>query len=256
VAEQASQTRKTEIAKLVALQTEIAEETKRLELRVEIETNTIARAPLAPENGARSAARAESTRSILEASRILCAAARLLAPDDAEAKEKLLGVETLLTTSGSLPAHEALTRAMDQRVACLAVLTKLKRQSARTASDPGDELLASLSPSFADLRPHRDDRGVVLSARQAWDGRQLTTAGRDIVDRVGKLAASRQFPLMVVLHPEAKTGTEKATLPIIDQLRSVFPSASLIVSTALTSALSTPAQAKDAGRIEFIFVTP
>lgn len=255
-AEQESQTRRAEVAKLVALQTEIAEETKRLELRVEIETNAIARPPLSAEAGARAAARAESSRSLLETARLLCAAARLLGPDDAESKAQLGAVEALLATSDSLPPHDALTRAMDQRVACLASLTKLKRKAARSASDPGDELLASLSPSFADLRPHRDDRGVVLSARQAWDGRELTASGRDVVDRVGKLVASRQFPVMVVLHPEGKPGTEKATLPVMEHLKRVFPNASVILSTTRPSALASLPAAKDTGRVEFIFVTP
>lgn len=257
IANRASSTSELEIAKLSALQQAIAGETKRLELRLEVATNTVPRVALEPEGGQRGAARTEMARSIAEASRLLCVAARLVAPTDAAAGDATKAAEQLLADLPTLAPHTALERAMDQRVACLAALTRAKRASTQTAADPSDELLASLSPSFADLRPHRDDRGVVLTAVGAWDGAQLTSSGRDIVDRVSKLASARQTALLVVLHPAAKAGTTNSFGALRKELQLLLPKASVVeATTALPSLLELPNKDKQAGRMEFIFVTP
>lgn len=257
VANHQSSQREVEIAKLGNLQTAIAAETKRLELRVEVAANSVPRAALGPEGGARGAARAEMARSLAEAARLLCVAARLVAPADEQAIVQTKAAEALLTEAATLAPHVALERAMDQRVQCLAVLTKAKRAGAQLAPDAGDELLSSLSPSFADLRPHRDDRGVVLTATGAWDGKQLTPAGRDIVARVSKLAASRSTPLLVVLHPAAKSGTPRTGSSASPELAHLLPRASVVeAATALPSMADLPTKEKRSGRMEFIFVTP
>lgn len=257
LASQASSTQRIEIAKLVNLQESIAAETKRLELRVDIETNTLPRVPLTAEAGQRAEARAEAARSIAEAARLLCVAARLVASTDADAKAAGETAEKLLAELTSLPPHQALDRAMDQRVQCLSVLSRARRASTQRAPDAGDELLSSLSPSFAELRPHRDDRGVVLTALGAWDGKQLTPAGRDIVDRVGKLSAARPFPLMVVLHPTKKPGTQSPPAAPPGELAQLLPAAAVVqTTTTLPSLMELPAREKQGGRMEFIFITP
>ncbi len=257
-AEQTSQQRRGEIARLVGLQAEIASETKGLELRIEIEANTLTRLPLEAEDAGRTAARVETARSILQAARVLCAAAHLLSPDDDETEAAVQAADSLSTTFPTLAAHEALTRALDQRIQCLTALSKLKRRAARTSSDTGDGVLASLSPSFGDLRPHRDDRGVVLTARNAWDGRQLTASGREVLDRITRLAGARSLPLLVVLHSVGKPGNASAELrPAIEELRKGLPHASFVEpDTRLPSLLALPQPRNEAGRIEFIFVTP
>lgn len=257
LAEQASRSQRVEIGKLVNLQEAIAAETKRLELRVDIETNTLARTPLGAEVGQRAEARAEAARSIAEAARLLCVAARLVAPSDAEAETTSSAAETLLSELATLPPHQALDRAMDQRVRCLTVLSRARRGSTQRAPDAGDELLGSLSPSFAELRPHRDDRGVVLTALGAWDGKQLTPTGRDIVDRVSKLSAARPYPLMVVLHPTKKPGTQSPQAASPSELEKLLPKAAVVqTTTTLPSLLELPAREKQGGRMEFIFITP
>lgn len=256
LAEQASRTQRVEIGKLVNLQEAIAAETKRLELRVDIETNTVPRTPLGAEVGQRAEARAEAARSIAEAARLLCVAARLVAPTDTEAEAANTAAETLLGELATLPVHQALDRAMDQRVRCLTVLSRARRASTQRAPDAGDELLGSLSPSFTELRPHRDDRGVVLTALGAWDGKQLTPVGRDIVDRVSKLSAARPFPLMVVLHPTKKPGTQSPQASP-SELGKLLPKAAVVqTTTTLPSLLELPAREKQGGRMEFIFITP
>lgn len=256
-AQQATRTRQEEIAKLSGLQEEIAAATKRLELQVEVATNALPRAPVEAEPGHRAVARTEAARSITEAARLLCVAARLLAPSDANALTTLQATEALLSQVATLPAHEALGRAMDQRVACLSVLTRLKRSAANKALDAGDELLASLSPSFADLRPHRDDRGVVLTALGAWDGHQLTPSGRDVVDRITKLAGARRFPLMVVLQPVSSSGTGSSPAVQTELQKQLPPGTSVVQATSvLPSLLELPQREKQASRMEFIFVTP
>jgi hypothetical protein len=257
VANHASGGREVEIAKLGSWQEAIAAETKRLELRIEVATNTMPRTPLEPEGGQRGAARAETARSLAEASRLLCVAARLVAPANEQIAALTQSTETLLTELATLPPHVGLERAMDQRVQCLAALTKAKRASTQRAPDAGDELLSSLSPAFADLRPHRDDRGVVLTALGAWDGRQLTPSGRDIVDRVSKLASARPTALLVVLHPAAKSGTSQTPGGVRPELAKLFPNASVVeATTALPSMSDLPTKEKHGGRMEFIFVTP
>jgi hypothetical protein len=251
-----SEAHQTEIAKLTALQAEIAAETKRVERLVDIEVNLLLRPELIPDNAARTAARARAARSITESARLFCAAARLLAPNDASTLEATRKTDELFTKLDTLPAHEALTGAMVQRVSCLGALSRLRRKAARSAADPGDEFLASLSPSFTDLRPHRDDRGVVLTARGAWDGRQLTSAGRSWVERVGKLADARSLPLLVVLHPAEKGGSANPTAAT-DELSRALPHAAVVTTTTPAPNLyDFPSTTRDGARIEFIFVTP
>lgn len=252
-----SETQQTEIAKLTALQAEIAAETRRFERWVDIEVNALVRPELTPDNAARTAARARSARAITESARLFCAAARLLAPNDAGTLEATQKTDGLFTNLDTLPAHQALSEAMTQRVRCLSALSKLRRKTARSSADPGDELLASLSPSFTDLRPHRDDRGVVLTARGAWDGRQLTSSGRSWVERIGKLAEARSLPLLVVLHPADKGGSASATAAT-DELSQALPHAAIITTSTPAPGLDDfPNTQRDAARrIEFIFVTP
>src|SRR5690606_2655018 len=161
-----------------------AQATKQLELRVEIEQQTLPRAPIEAGGGARRAsAQAQAAKSVTEAAQLLCVSARLLDPEHAGVRAALSESETLARSLGDLAPHEALTKAMDARVKCLRLLTDVRaRGSQGKASDAADVLLSKLSPSVADLRPHRDDRGIVLTAFDVWThSGELTQQGRDVL---------------------------------------------------------------------------
>ena len=199
----AAEQRTRQIAELSALQEKAAEETKRLELRLEIEQNALPRARVEPGGGARrAAAQAASAKSIVEAAQLLCVAARLLDPEHTEVRAALTQAESLADKIGQFAPHEALNQAMDARVKCLQLLSDVRAKDAKpSAADTADVLLSKLSPSLADLRPHRDDRGIVLTAHDVWTpAGELTPQGRDILDRVMPVVRSNNLPLLVVVY--------------------------------------------------------
>lgn len=197
----AAEQRTRQIAELSALQEKAAEETKRLELRLEIEQHALPRARVEPGGGARrAAAQAASAKSIVEAAQLLCVAARLLAPEHTEVRAALTEAESLADKIGQFAPHEALNQAMDARVKCLQLLSDVRAEEP-SAADAADVLLSKLSPSLADLRPHRDDRGIVLTAYDIWTpAGELTPQGRDILDRVMPVVRSNNLPLLVVVY--------------------------------------------------------
>jgi hypothetical protein len=85
------------------------------------------------------------------------------------------------------------------RARCLAVLIRTRR-SAGDLGAPADALLSELSASGG-WDPTRDERGVVVTVRGAFQGTKLTVDGESKLVSLGRIAGSHpRFALQIVLH--------------------------------------------------------
>jgi hypothetical protein len=102
--------------------------------------------------------------------------------------------------------------AMRVRAACLKALTLVRRAlGASTRTGGADALLDELSRERLG-KPQRDDRGVVVTLRELFDGDRLSEAGRDAVTALSRVGARHPtVPLLVVLHQRGglDAGTRK-----------------------------------------------
>ncbi|HEX3849634.1 MAG TPA: hypothetical protein VHW01_01635, partial [Polyangiaceae bacterium] len=148
----------------------------------------------------REAARLAAVKAMLSQAKLLCMSARLLEPNR-ESVGPLLGkVEDL---SGKLAAPPApIDDAVAVRSGCLKELTLARRPATQKNPAAGvtDALLAELSASS--LLPFRDERGVVVTLRALFNGKdQLNSDASSELDTLGKVAkAHPEFPLLAVVH--------------------------------------------------------
>jgi hypothetical protein len=196
-------------------QTRVARETDDLEARARILQEADPRAPLKPGSPERERARADAARSLLAHSRLLCAAARLLSPANAELGATDGAIEALAARldprsarpqPGAAPTPpearrvSPLDEALSLRSTCLRLLSSARRPPLERApaSGQGDRVLAQLSAQGRE--PYRDDRGVVVTLRAAFEGGTLGSAAREQLAALGSVAKAESVPLLVVLH--------------------------------------------------------
>jgi hypothetical protein len=121
------------------------------------------------------------------------------------------------------------------------------------------------------LSPTRDDRGVVVVLRDVFAGKELSRAGRDRVEALGRVAQSHSdFPLQVVVHAAGTQSGVARTDVVQDRQRGETVSKALVEAGAhpervVVEAAGTahplldPALMRDTSRnerIEIIFVDP
>jgi hypothetical protein len=86
------------------------------------------------------------------------------------------------------------------RVACLNALTLARRKGGGPLSGDADALLSALS-SHGGWDPWRDERGVVVTLRNAFKGTTLTPEGDHQLRDLGHVASVHAaFPIQVVVH--------------------------------------------------------
>ncbi len=165
----------------------------------------------------REGARPSVARSLAVEARLLCGAALLVAADAvglAEAEGEVAKLDDGLAKlphsrreSSDYPGDRVIDEAGAARAHCLAVLTRARR----AAGDDGgrdDALLSELSASGG-WDPTRDERGIVVTLRGAFQGPRLTSDGEAKLLTLGRIASSHpHFAVQVVLHdaeiPSAK----------------------------------------------------
>jgi hypothetical protein len=194
-------------------QTRVARETDDLEARARILQEADPRAPLKPGSPERERARADAARSLLAHSRLLCAAARLLNPANAELGATDGAIEALAARldprsarAGAAPTPpearrvSPLDEALSLRSTCLRLLSSARRPALEKApaSGQGDRVLAQLSAQGRE--PYRDDRGVVVTLRAPFENGTLGSAAREQFAALGSVAKAESVPLLVVLH--------------------------------------------------------
>jgi hypothetical protein len=217
-------TRATDIANRAGLALKAAEQTlaqnegeqKRvsaqaddIELRIKVIKDAAPLAATGPGDPAREQARMSSSRSLALDARLLCSAARMLAPETPALTAAQATSEELDKRLAASPRVAPIETAMRARAQCLAALTAARRTAGTTSSlGKSDQLLAELS-SMGGLAPVRDDRGVVVTVRNMFTAAELTSGGREQIGALGRVAQSHpDFPVQVVVHSAKGKGAD------------------------------------------------
>ncbi|HZO15551.1 MAG TPA: hypothetical protein VFB62_19900 [Polyangiaceae bacterium] len=176
-----------------------------LENRLEALRGAEGAQPSGPAGAERERARAEAVASLRVQARLLCASARLLVATGkttgnelAQAERSLAELDALMGKASAAPIDHA-TRA---RADCLRALTLVRRaaEDKTRATGTGDALLDALSKAQLGT-PRRDDRGVVVTLRDAFAGEALSGGAEKTLDAIAKITKAHPgFPMLVVLH--------------------------------------------------------
>ncbi len=240
----------------------------------------------------REAARRDAARAMALQARLLCGSARLLGagsvaaagppsektPEDpsspgvvsrdlAAAEARLTELETALGPAGKATPIDLATRT---RAACLSVLTRARRSGGTPAkvgasgAASADALLTELSAmgQKGGFSPSRDERGVVVTLRDVFDGDKVKPRARTLVEELDRVAAAhKSFGVAVVVHTDKPVGAgERAAWEArANGVAAVFGSVAAAKRLALFAAdglpLVTGKNARNA-RVEIVFVSP
>jgi outer membrane protein OmpA-like peptidoglycan-associated protein len=178
-----------------------------VELRIKVIKDAVPLAATGPGDPAREQARMASSRSLALDARLLCGAARMLAPESPALTEARATSEELDKRLSTGPRIAPIETAMRARSQCLTALTVARRTAGATSSiGKSDQLLAELS-TMGGLAPMRDDRGVVVTVRNVFEAAQLTSDAREQLGALGRVAqAHPDFPVQVVVHSTGAKG--------------------------------------------------
>jgi len=268
-AEAALADERARLAKATALQSDLDGQQQRILLEAEaLETRIkVARdaEPLpvnTPASAEREQARLAAVKALLSQGKLLCMAARLLEPNRESVGPLLRTVEDL---SGKLRTPPApIDDAVAARSGCLKELTLARRPATQKnpAAGVADSLLSELSASS--LLPFRDDRGVVVTLRALFNGKdQLNSEASTQLDTLGKVAkAHPEFPVLAVVHVargNASMRDAAQAAAIADALRkSGAPQVAAETAGSTLPVLdpSRPGASERNARIEVVFVSP
>jgi flagellar motor protein MotB len=170
-----------------------------VEQRVQIARQRLLPAESGPATASREAARLVEARSMAVEAKLLCGAARLVSATadgltDADAERAK--VDAALEK----PVHPVpIDDAARARASCLDVLTRARRVR---GGDEGraDALLTELSAT-GKWDPSRDERGVVVTLRDAFHGKDLSDGVAAKLQELGRVAGAHpDFAVQVALH--------------------------------------------------------
>jgi hypothetical protein len=172
-----------------------------VELRIKVIKDAAPLVATGPGDPAREQARMSASRSLALDARLLCGAARMLAPETPALTEARTTSEDLDKRLSTAPRVAPIETAMRARAQCLTALTVARRTAGATSSiGKSDQLLAELS-TMGGLSPVCDDRGVVVTVRNIFTAAQLTSDAREQLGALGRVAqAHPDFPVQVVVH--------------------------------------------------------
>ena len=128
------------------------------------------------------------------------------------------------------------------------------------APGAGDALLAELS-AMGTMAPSRDDRGVFVTLRGAFQGDGLTPAAQKDLANLGRVAAAHPaFPVLVVVHddkPGAGGGKARGDAAVRALKSASAPRVEAVLAGA-AAPLASPGGRDGGGnaRVEVVFVTP
>jgi outer membrane protein OmpA-like peptidoglycan-associated protein len=196
------------LAQVEGEQKRVSAQADDIELRIKVIKDAVPLAATGPGDPAREQSRLTSSRSLALDARLLCGAARMLAPETPALTEAQATSEELDKRLAAGPRVAPIETAMRARSQCLSALTTARRTAAAASSvGKSDQLLAELS-AMGSLAPTRDDRGVVVTVRNVFGGADLTSNGREQIGALGRVAqAHPDFPVQVVVHSAAKGKT-------------------------------------------------
>ena len=237
-------------------------EAETLETRLKVARDAEPLPVSAPASAEREQARLFAVKALLSQAKLLCLSARLLEPTREALPPLLSKLGELSTKLASPPAP--IDDAIAVRSGCLKELTLARRPA--TQKDPAagvtDALLAELSASS--LLPFRDDRGVVVTLRALFNGKdQLSPEASATLDTLGKVAkAHPEFPVLAVVHGAKGNPTAHDTAQataIADALRKA--GATRVETDTAGSAQPVldpdrPGASQRNARVEVVFVSP
>lgn len=244
-------------------QKRVAAEADDLELQVKVARDAIAPAPAGAPTAERDLARRDATRALATQARLLCLAARLLAPDAAGVADDLKTLDAF-DDEIARAALAPIDKARKLNTSCLEHLTKARRPAMLRDPSAGssDALLSELSA--AGLIPFRDDRGVVLTLRGAFKtDTELTPDATSLVQTIARTSAAHPtFPVLVVIHgasSKALPRDQQRAKTLVDALTK--QGAAHVDSRAVGGAApivdpKAPGAADRNDRVEIIFVSP
>jgi flagellar motor protein MotB len=249
-----------------ASRAQLDRDAQEIEQRLRIAQERLMPAPSAAAPGDREAARRVAARSMAVEARLLCDAAKLVAPDAAggagvdDANVELGKLDDRLA-KGVAPAP--IDDAARVRSRCLDVLTRARRTAGDDAGS-ADTLLAELSASGG-WEPARDERGVVVTLHDAFQGAALSSTAAAKLKDLGHVAVAHPgFALQIVVHDAQPPAAKDPT----DSKRAEAALAALVTGGATTTKTQTelagarsplvdPADAKSRARnerLDIVFV--
>jgi hypothetical protein len=190
---------------LAAERAQVDAEGEELEKQLAVARDAQPLVPVGAANDAkREGARLVAARALTMEARLLCGSARLVSTDDATTKAIADVEKEVATIEAQLEAkpHPApIDAAARVRAKCLERLTAARRAS-NAATDP-DTLLAELSASGG-LDPSRDERGVVVTLRDLFEGAALAAHADEKLGELGRVAAAHpDMGVQVVVNDAA-----------------------------------------------------
>lgn len=261
---------------LAAQRSKTEAENAELDKRVRIAHELAAPPSSGPADPKREAARKIAAESLLAQARLLCGAARLLATTPSEelvAAEKALSLSTEAPATpktadkkGASAGGQAIDDAARARAACLEVLTRMRR-GAESAASPlhADALLTELSATQR-FDVTRDERGVVVTLRDALEGAKLKPEAETRITELGRiLKGNSAYRAQVVVHdasaPKSPPDGERARRIAAALAQAAGVAADKIGANEPGAALPVvdPTDAKlrpRNARVEIVFVSP
>jgi outer membrane protein OmpA-like peptidoglycan-associated protein len=238
-------------------------EAEALELRAKVLRDALPLPASAPASPERERARLDAARSLTSQAKLLCLAARLLAPERERIASGLTKVDALEQRLLTKPAPVPIDEASQLRSECLSELTLARRPEAQKnpAFGGADRLLSELSNG--DWLPFRDDRGVVVTLRGVFAGDKFEPHAEERLAELGRIAkAHPEFPVLVVLHTaraDAKGVGPKRAARVADALRVAGAARVEAQAVGSTQPVLPPSRAGAAERnerVEIVFVAP
>lgn len=185
-------------ASLDASRASLDRDADELEQRVRIARDRMLPASSGRATPEREAARAVAAQSLAMQAKLLCSAARLIAADAVGLSDAEGEVAKLEDRAPKAPRIEPIDDAARARAHCLDVLTRARR--AGDAAAAADALLAELSAAGG-WDPARDERGVIVTLRDAFKGAEITGGAAAKLKELGRVGAAHPLvALQVVVH--------------------------------------------------------
>lgn len=188
----------------------IEKQVQDLEARLRVTRDRLMPASSDSATGDREAARLVAARSMATEARLLCDAAQLVATDAAGLGDANDALGKLDDRLAKRPHPAPIDDAARARAGCLDVLTRVRRA---TGDDAGasDALLAELSAAGG-WDPVRDERGVVVTLHDAFQGASLAPDATKKLADLGRVAAAHPgFAVQLVVHDATAPGAKDTT---------------------------------------------
>ena len=172
----------------------------------------------------REAARLVAARSLVTEAHLLCGAAELAGADAKALEDPKKNLSDLDHQLEAAPKPAPIDASARVRAACLATLTRARRSDINVGG--ADALLTELSAA-TQWNPSRDERGVVVTLRDIFQGNALNKDGEKKLADLGRvLAAHPGLAAQVVVHDAAQPAASDKN----DQARADVATKALLAS--------------------------